>query len=37
MDTKFWGPDGWRFFHSVVHLYPDNPTKITKEIYKSFC
>ena len=36
MDTKFWGPDGWRFLHSIVALYPDNPSNRDKTLYKDF-
>ena len=36
MDTRFWGPDGWRLMHSIVVNYPTNPTKLDKEMYKLF-
>lgn len=36
MDTRFWGPDGWRLFHSIVVGYPTNPTKLDKQIYQQF-
>ena len=36
MDTKFWGPDGWKLLHSITVKYPDNPTKKDKKIYTLF-
>uniref|UniRef100_A0A6C0JF30 thiol oxidase n=1 Tax=viral metagenome TaxID=1070528 RepID=A0A6C0JF30_9ZZZZ len=36
MDTRFWGPDGWKLLHSITANYPNNPTKIDKENYKIF-
>ncbi len=26
MDTRFWGPSGWKLLHLVTYGYPDNPT-----------
>ena len=26
MDTTFWGPSGWVFLHSIIVLYPENPS-----------
>ena len=26
MDTTFWGPSGWVFLHSIIALYPENPS-----------
>jgi|TARA_B100000925_G_scaffold290108_1_gene274547 hypothetical protein len=36
MDTKFWGPDGWRLLHSIVTKFPNNPTTKDKETYAAF-
>lgn len=36
MDTRFWGPDGWKLLHSVVENYPSRPTKVEKDTYKIF-
>lgn len=36
MDTRFWGPDGWKLLHSVVENYPTRPTKTDKDTYKIF-
>ena len=36
MDTRFWGPDGWRLLHSVAASYPRRPDKLTKELYREF-
>lgn len=36
MDTKFWGPSGWKLLHSISYNYPINPTKKDKTIYKKF-
>ena len=36
MDTRFWGPDGWKLLHSVVERYPSRPTATDKETYKIF-
>ena len=36
MDTRFWGPDGWKLLHSITQTYPERPNKIEKEIYKIF-
>ena len=35
MDTKFWGPGGWRFLHTITFNYPENPTAADKRNYKS--
>ena len=36
MDTKFWGPDGWKLLHSIVSNYPPNPSKKISDIYRHF-
>lgn len=36
MDTRFWGPDGWRMLHSIAINYPERPTQKQKELYKQF-
>ena len=36
MDTKFWGPDGWKLLHSICEKYPENPKLRDKEIYSEF-
>jgi hypothetical protein len=36
MDTRFWGPDGWRLLHSVARGYPDEPTSQDRRIYAQF-
>ena len=36
MDTKFWGPSGWKFLHLVAYTYPNNPTENNKITYKKF-
>ena len=36
MDTRFWGPDGWKLLHSIAYNYPSHPSKNMKRIYKSF-
>ena len=36
MDTRFWGPDGWKLLHSIVENYPDYPSINEKKIYSIF-
>jgi len=36
MDTRFWGPDGWKLLHSIVEGYPSKPSKEDKMTYKNF-
>ena len=36
MDTRFWGPDGWKLLHSIVEGYPSRPTPENKATYKNF-
>ena len=36
MDTRFWGPDGWKLLHSIVEKYPLNPSITEQNTYKNF-
>lgn len=36
MDTRFWGPDGWKLFHCIAVTYPVKPTKKDRLLYKQF-
>lgn len=36
MDTRFWGPDGWRLLHSIVAGYPTNPSGEQQRTYYGF-
>lgn len=36
MDTRFWGPDGWKLLHTITENYPDKPNKKEQELYKKF-
>jgi len=36
MDTRFWGPDGWKLFHTIAMKYPNNPTDDDKNLHKMF-
>src|SRR3990167_988983 len=36
MDTCFWGPDGWKLSHSIVHMFPNNPSNDDKLYYYLF-
>ena len=36
MDTRFWGPDGWKIFHSIAEGYPDKPTNDERYMYGCF-
>lgn len=36
MDTRFWGPDGWKLLHSIAVSYPCKPSKTEKDTYKLF-
>ena len=36
MDTRFWGPDGWRLLHSIARGYPAKPTREEKDMYRLF-
>jgi hypothetical protein len=36
MDTRFWGPDGWKLFHTVAIKYPLNPSEDDIITHKMF-
>ena len=36
MDTRFWGPDGWKLLHSIAENYPDKPSNLDKDTYSIF-
>lgn len=36
MDTRFWGPPGWKLLHQVAYQYPENPTPQEKLDYGIF-
>jgi hypothetical protein len=36
MDTRFWGPDGWKLLHSITANYPDHPSETDKHLYSTF-
>lgn len=36
MDTRFWGPSGWQFYHAIAYAYPDAPDPTTRERYELF-
>jgi hypothetical protein len=36
MDTKFWGPDGWRLLHTLAYIYPSNPSIHIQMAYYNF-
>lgn len=36
MDTKFWGPDGWRLLHTLAYIYPSKPTQHQQQLYSIF-
>ena len=36
MDTRFWGPDGWKLLHSITENYPTVPDKKNKDLYRKF-
>jgi hypothetical protein len=36
MDTKFWGPDGWRLLHTLAYIYPSKPTQQQQYLYNIF-
>lgn len=35
MDTKYWGPSGWKLLHQITFAYP-NPTRSEKECLQMF-
>lgn len=34
--VNFWGPQGWRFMHTVSFYYPENPTREEQYSYCAF-
>jgi hypothetical protein len=36
MDTKIWGPSGWKLLHSIVNNYSDEPSHLEKDNYGIF-
>ena len=36
MDTRFWGPSGWKILHIITYGYPTNPTVEDKQHYGLF-
>lgn len=36
MDTRFWGPSGWKLLHLVAYSYPDNPKCTDKQKFGMF-
>lgn len=36
MDTRFWGPDGWKLLHSIAQKYSDRPTESQRKTYSLF-
>lgn len=36
MDTRFWGPSGWQFYHAIAYAYPDVPDEKTRQRYELF-
>lgn len=36
MNPEIWGPGAWLFLHSITLAYPNNPTQLDKENYKTF-
>lgn len=36
MNPEYWGPQGWKFIHSVALSYPENPNTNDIENYKKF-
>lgn len=36
MDTRFWGPSGWKLLHLITYGYPINPTIKDKQTYGLF-
>jgi hypothetical protein len=36
MDTRFWGPAGWKLLHQIAYKYPENPTNEDKLNYGIF-
>ncbi len=36
MDTRFWGPSGWRLLHSITNSYPKYPSEYDIKTYQIF-
>lgn len=36
MDTRFWGPSGWKLLHLIAYNYPTNPTLYDKQKFGIF-
>ena len=36
IDPKIWGPKAWSFIYSIGYVYPESPSKLDMENYKSF-
>ena len=36
MNTRFWGPSGWEFLHTLTAIYPETPTMEDKLIMRDF-
>lgn len=36
MDTRFWGPSGWKLGHTIAYTYPLNPSLEDKHNYSNF-
>jgi hypothetical protein len=36
MNTRFWGPSGWKFLHSITAIYPEKPTLTDKMLMRDF-
>jgi hypothetical protein len=36
MNTTFWGPDGWKFLHTLTFMYPETPNSDDKIKMKNF-
>lgn len=36
MDTRFWGPSGWKLLHSIAYTYPEIPSQEDKTRYGIF-
>lgn len=36
MNTRFWGPSGWLFLHTITSLYPNKPTLTNKITMRNF-
>lgn len=36
MDTRFWGPSGWKLLHYITYVYPQNPTRKLQTLMSKF-